>query len=49
MQLRNKSIILTFTQELVDSKLKAGEQEIELSEFEQLNNVEIIKESIDKS
>ena len=35
--------------ELVDSKLKAGEQEQLESEFEQLNNVEIIKESIDKS
>jgi DNA repair protein RecN (Recombination protein N) len=35
--------------ELVDSKLKAGEQAELESEFEQLNNVEIIKESIDKS
>ncbi|MBC5842724.1 MAG: DNA repair protein RecN [Flavobacteriaceae bacterium] len=35
--------------ELVDAKLKAGEQEELESEFEQLNNVEVIKESIDKS
>jgi DNA repair protein RecN (Recombination protein N) len=33
----------------VVDQLKAGEQEELESEFEQLNNVEIIKESIDKS
>ncbi|MFT5253034.1 MAG: DNA repair protein RecN (Recombination protein N), partial [Flavobacteriales bacterium] len=35
--------------ELVEAKLIAGEQDELESEFEQLNNVEIIKESIDKS
>jgi len=35
--------------ELVAAKLKAGEQESLESEYEKLNNVEIIKESIDKS
>ncbi|MDG2431824.1 DNA repair protein RecN [Flavobacterium sp.] len=35
--------------ELNDAKLKAGEQEELESEFEQLNNVEIIKEAIDKA
>jgi DNA repair protein RecN (Recombination protein N) len=35
--------------ELVEAKLIAGEQEELEREFEQLNNVEIIKESIDKS
>ncbi len=35
--------------ELVEAKLVAGEQESLESDFEQLNNVEIIKESIDKS
>jgi DNA repair protein RecN (Recombination protein N) len=35
--------------ELVEAKLKAGEQEILESDFEQLNNVEIIKESMSKS
>jgi len=35
--------------ELVSSQLKSGEQEELESEFEKLNNVEIIKESIDKS
>lgn len=36
-------------EELVAAKLKSGEQEILESDFEKLNNVEIIKESIDKS
>jgi DNA repair protein RecN (Recombination protein N) len=35
--------------ELVVANLKSGEQEILESDFEKLNNVEIIKESIDKS
>ncbi|MFH6944865.1 DNA repair protein RecN [Flavobacterium sp. FlaQc-50] len=35
--------------ELVSAKLKSGEQEELEAEFEKLNNVEIIKESIDKS
>ncbi|MBF4505531.1 DNA repair protein RecN [Flavobacterium sp. JLP] len=35
--------------ELVVAKLKSGEQEELESDFEKLNNVEIIKESIDKS
>jgi DNA repair protein RecN (Recombination protein N) len=35
--------------ELVSAQLKTGEQELLESEFEKLNNVEIIKESIDKS
>jgi len=35
--------------ELVAAKLKAGEQEELEADFEKLNNVEIIKESIDKS
>jgi DNA repair protein RecN (Recombination protein N) len=35
--------------ELTDAKLKVGEQEELESEFEQLNNVEIIKEAIDKA
>jgi DNA repair protein RecN (Recombination protein N) len=35
--------------ELVAANLKSGEQEILESDFEKLNNVEIIKESIDKS
>lgn len=35
--------------ELVSAILKSGEQEILESDFEKLNNVEIIKESIDKS
>ena len=35
--------------ELVAAQLKMGEQEILESEFEKLNNVEIIKESIDKA
>ena len=35
--------------ELVAAKLKSGEQEELESDFEKLNNVEIIKESIDKS
>ncbi len=35
--------------ELVASNLKSGEQELLESEFEKLNNVEIIKESLDKS
>ena len=35
--------------ELVAAQLKSGEQELLESNFEQLNNVEIIKESIDKS
>ena len=35
--------------ELVSAQLKSGEQELLESNFEQLNNVEIIKESIDKS
>lgn len=36
-------------EELVSVNLKIGEQEILESDFEKLNNVEIIKESIDKS
>ena len=36
-------------EELVSAKLKSGEQEILETDFEKLNNVEIIKESIDKS
>jgi len=35
--------------ELVESNLKSGEQENLEADFEKLNNVEIIKESIDKS
>ncbi|UQD56827.1 DNA repair protein RecN [Flavobacterium sp. K5-23] len=35
--------------ELVSAQLKSGEQELLESDFEKLNNVEIIKESIDKS
>lgn len=35
--------------ELVEAKLRAGEQEELEIEYEQLNNVEIIKEAIDKS
>jgi DNA repair protein RecN (Recombination protein N) len=35
--------------ELVEAQLKSGEQEILEADFEKLNNVEIIKESIDKS
>ncbi|WP_338408325.1 DNA repair protein RecN [uncultured Flavobacterium sp.] len=35
--------------ELVVSNLKSGEQEVLEGDFEKLNNVEIIKESIDKS
>jgi DNA repair protein RecN (Recombination protein N) len=35
--------------ELVSAKLKSGEQEELETEFEKLNNVEIIKEAIDKS
>jgi DNA repair protein RecN (Recombination protein N) len=36
-------------EELVSAKLKSGEQEILEENYEQLNNVEIIKESLDKS
>ena len=36
-------------EELVGAQLKAGEQETLEADFEQLNNVEVIKESIDKS
>lgn len=36
-------------EELVGAKLKSGEQEILEENYEQLNNVEIIKESLDKS
>jgi DNA repair protein RecN (Recombination protein N) len=35
--------------ELVGAKLKSGEQEVLEENYEQLNNVEIIKESLDKS
>jgi DNA repair protein RecN (Recombination protein N) len=35
--------------ELVEANLKSGEQEVLEDEFEKLNNVEIIKESLDKS
>ncbi|PKH68440.1 DNA repair protein RecN [Flavobacterium sp. ALD4] len=35
--------------ELVEANLKSGEQEILEDDFEKLNNVEIIKESLDKS
>ena len=35
--------------ELVAAQLKAGEQELLETDFEQLNNVEVIKEAIDKS
>jgi DNA repair protein RecN (Recombination protein N) len=35
--------------ELVEAQLKSGEQEILESDFEKLNNIEVIKESIDKS
>jgi DNA repair protein RecN (Recombination protein N) len=35
--------------ELVEAQLKLGEQELLESDFEKLNNVEIIKEAIDKS
>jgi DNA repair protein RecN (Recombination protein N) len=35
--------------ELVEAQLKSGEQELLETDFEKLNNVEIIKESIDKS
>jgi DNA repair protein RecN (Recombination protein N) len=34
---------------LVEAQLKLGEQELLESDFEKLNNVEIIKEAIDKS
>jgi len=36
-------------EELVVAKLKSGEQEVLEEDYEQLNNVEIIKESLDKS
>ncbi|PKB18171.1 DNA repair protein RecN [Flavobacterium sp. 5] len=36
-------------EELMGAKLKSGEQEVLEEEYEQLNNVEIIKESLDKS
>src|SRR6478609_5377152 len=36
-------------EELVSAKLKSGEQEFLEKNYEQLNNVEIIKESLDKS
>ena len=36
-------------EELVSAKLKSGEQETLEADYEQLNNVEIIKESLDKS
>ncbi|WP_281637813.1 DNA repair protein RecN [Flavobacterium marginilacus] len=36
-------------EELAGAKLKSGEQEVLEENFEQLNNVEIIKESLDKS
>jgi len=36
-------------EELVSTKLKSGEQETLEADYEQLNNVEIIKESLDKS
>ncbi|MFE3848396.1 DNA repair protein RecN [Flavobacterium sp. LB3P45] len=36
-------------EELVAAQLKSGEQEVLEADFEKLNNVEIIKESIDKS
>ena len=36
-------------EELVSAKLKSGEQEILEENYEQLNNVEIIKEALDKS
>jgi DNA repair protein RecN (Recombination protein N) len=36
-------------EELVGAKLKSGEQEVLEEDYEQLNNVEIIKESLDKS
>jgi DNA repair protein RecN (Recombination protein N) len=36
-------------EELVGAKLKSGEQEVLEENYEQLNNVEIIKESLDKS
>lgn len=35
--------------ELVDAKLKSGEQETLEADYEKLNNVEVIKEAIDKS
>ncbi|PRZ21634.1 DNA repair protein RecN [Flavobacterium granuli] len=35
--------------ELIEAQLKSGEQEILEADFEKLNNVEIIKEAIDKS
>lgn len=35
--------------ELVEANLKSGEQEILEEDFEKLNNVEVIKESLDKS
>jgi DNA repair protein RecN (Recombination protein N) len=35
--------------ELVEGQLKSGEQEVLEADYEKLNNVEIIKESIDKS
>jgi DNA repair protein RecN (Recombination protein N) len=36
-------------EELLGAKLKSGEQEVLEEDYEQLNNVEIIKESLDKS
>ncbi|REG99689.1 DNA repair protein RecN [Flavobacterium aquicola] len=36
-------------EELIGAKLKSGEQEVLEENYEQLNNVEIIKESLDKS
>ncbi len=36
-------------QELMDAKLKSGEQEVLEADFEKLNNVEIIKEAIGKA
>ena len=40
---------LFLVNELVTANLKSGEQELLEADFEKLNNVEIIKESIDKS
>jgi DNA repair protein RecN (Recombination protein N) len=49
MQLRTRVYNTFLLNRLWSTQLKAGEQEELESEFEQLNNVEIIKESIDKS
>lgn len=47
--IKEKEYNLFLLNELIEAKLKSGEQEVLEADFEKLNNVEIIKESIDKS